>query len=116
MPMELRKLVFSREELISAAYGYCLHVGKPMPEAVVTEVLIRADPELVLTLRFDVNDPQARRAVDLNRGEIAAALIRYCRRISVPLPRNAKKIVQPAEDGLMMLINLNYEIPKASAA
>ncbi len=116
MPMELRKLVFSREELTGAAYGYCLHVGKPMPEAAVSEVLVRADPELVLTLRFDVNDPQGRRTVDLDRGEIAAALIRYCRCISVPIPRKAKKIVQPAEDGVVMLINLNYEVPKAKAA
>lgn len=111
MPMELRKLVFLREEVKIAAYGYCLHVGKHMPDAVVTEVIVRHEPELIVTLRFDVDDPEAQRTVDLFRGEVAAALIQYCRRIGVPIPRNARKGIQPFEDGVVMMINLNYQAP-----
>lgn len=117
MPMELRKIVFTAEEMQGAAYGYCLHVGKPMPDAVVKDMVIEGEPELAVSLVFDVNHPHDRKEVRLARGEVAAALIRYCRRIGVPIPRNAKKGVHPHEDGIVMMINLNYQTtPAASAA
>ena len=44
--------------------------------------------------------------VELSRDQVAAALIRYCSAIYVPLPRGAQKVLQPADDGIYLLINI----------
>lgn len=116
MPMELRKIAFAKEELKSAAYGYCLHMGKSMPDAVVSDLIVQTAPDLVARLCFDVNHPADTPHVELQRGEIAAALIRYCQRLGVPIPRNARKGIQPEGDGVAMIINLNYRTAEERAA
>ena len=113
MPMELRKLVFSRAELKSALFGYCVRANKRIPAATVTDVVVHTEPEFVATLCFEPEASDRCDSVNLVRSEVAAALIQYSRRIGVPIPRRAKKGIQPAEDGVIMMINLDYQAPKA---
>ncbi len=108
MPMELRKIVFSKDEILTAVYDHCLRNHKAMPAAAVTDVEVSRTHEVTVVLHFDVSDPQDERSLEIGSADVAAAMIRYCSRIGVPLPRSARKALQPEGSGLAMLINLNY--------
>lgn len=108
--MELRKIVFSKTEVQNAVYSHCLHQNKPMPEAIVRDIVIEKRADLVVRLIFDVSAPSNNESVEIGGADVAVALIRYCGRIGVPIPRAAKKAVVPEGDGITMLINLNYQV------
>lgn len=106
--MELRKIVFSREEVLSAVYDYCIRQHKPMPRAAVKHIEITTTSELMVRLIFDVPESDEDSTVQVGSADIAVAIIRLCSRIGVPLPRAARKALQRDGDGLAMIINLNY--------
>lgn len=109
MPKELRKIIFHPNELIGALYSYCLHAGKPMPRTQVSELVLGSTPEEMASLRFDAGTSGKERQVTLTREEVAAALIRYCRQIGVPIPKGAQKVLQPDGDDLALMIHYEFD-------
>ncbi len=61
----------------------------------------------MVVLKYADADPEEVSTVELSRDQVAAALIRYCSSINVPLPRSAQKVLQPGDDGSSLLINID---------
>ena len=106
MPEELRKILFSKEEVQAAVVDYCLRSKIRLPNKNIDELEVRADPEAMVVLKYvDIGSEEATE-VELSRDQVAAALIRYCSNIKVPLPHSAQKVLQPGDDGIYLLINI----------
>ena len=108
MPEELRKIFFSKEELRAAVVNYCLRAKIRLPDKNIENLEVRADPEAMVVLKYADTGPEEENEVQLSRDQVAAALIRYCSSINVPLPRSAQKVLQPADNGISLLINIDW--------
>lgn len=117
MPVELRKVMFSEDELRAAVIDYCLRSKIRLPEANIERIVVGEDPESCVTLKYyDTDNPNDADDVKLSRDQVAAALIRYCGEQKVPLPRAGRKILQTSDEGVALLINIQWEKrPKAAA-
>jgi len=106
VPEEIRKILFSEEEVQAAVVDYCLRSKIRLPNKNIDELEVRADPEAMVVLKYvDIGSEEATE-VELSRDQVAAALIRYCSNIKVPLPHSAQKVLQPGDDGIYLLINI----------
>ena len=113
MPKELRKLVFTQDELQAAAVAYCYREGMRLPKGILKSVTF--GPEEQVCLNFSTLADGGPSRIRLTRDQIGAAIIRYCRSLRIPIPRLGQKVVNPDGDGVALLINLQYE-KSASAA
>ena len=52
MPTELRKLVFSSEDLSSAAINHCLHNNIKVPQTNVDDTVVGKNDDAMLTVTF----------------------------------------------------------------
>ena len=78
MPEDLGKILFSKEEVQAAVVDNCLRVKILLPDKNIDDLEVRAD-----------TGPGDTKEVGPSRDRVAAALIRYCSSINVPLPRSA---------------------------
>lgn len=108
MPEELRKILFAKDELQAAVVDYCLRSKIRLPDKNIEDLEVRADPEAMVVLKYAATVPGEDSEVELSRDQVAAALIRYCSSIKVPLPRSAQKVLQPGDDGISLLINIDW--------
>lgn len=110
MPVELRKVLFSEDEVRAAVIDYCLRSKIRLPEANIESVVVSENPESCVTLKYyETDNPNDVDDVKLSRDQVAAALIRYCGEQKVPLPRAGRKILQTGDDGVALLINIRWE-------
>ena len=106
MPKELRKLVFTRDELQAAAVAFCYREGMKLPKGMLESVTFEDE---YAQLNFSVISEKGPTRIRLTRDQIAAAIIRYCRSLRIPIPRLSQKIVNPDGEGVSMLISVQYE-------
>ncbi len=109
MPKEIRKITFSRDELQSAVVSHCLHHRGGFPKAPITEMYVTTKIKEAVTLSFDSGGGKEVPNVILSQSEAAVALISYCRDLRMPLPHFASKVLEPKDDGIVMLIKLDWE-------
>ena len=108
MPEELRKIHFPNDELQAAVVDYCLRSKIRLPDTNIEELEVRDDAKAMVVLKYATTGPDEENEVELTRDQVAAALIRYCSSINVPLPRSARKVLQPADEGISLLINIDW--------
>lgn len=109
MPKELRKIMFTADELQAAVINHCLHAGKTLPKGRIERLQVSKTPEAMVILHFDVENANGSEVV-LSREAVGAALIRYCMQNDIPLPRSAGKGVQPDGDGIALMCNFVYAV------
>lgn len=80
-----------------------------MPNAPLEDVVVPAKLEPATRLLFAGNAVGQYEEIDLGMPEVAAALIRFCRESSVPLPKHARKVLMPEGEGIAMLVNVSAE-------
>ncbi len=108
MPEELRKILFAKDEVQAAVVDYCLRSRIRLPNKIIEGLEVQDDPEAMVVLKYADTGPEEITEVELSRDQVAAALIRYCSSINVPLPRSAQKVLQPGDDGISLLINIDW--------
>ncbi len=109
MPTEIRKITFSRDELQSAVVSHCLHHRGGFPKAPISGMYVTTKAKEAVTLSFDSAAGKDVPNVILNQSEAAAALISYCRDLRMPLPHFASKVLEPKDDGIVMLIKFGWD-------
>ncbi len=106
MPMELRKIFFSNEEVEVAARRYCMSTGKPLPRADTMYATFNDDIDAMVILHFCCSDRRDPTVVRLTCAEAREALVGFCKRARIPLPRAGKKVLWPQSDGIALMITL----------
>ena len=108
MASETRRLVFSREELISATLDYCRHDGIAVPDAEIEQIELGPGAQPTLVLFFHVGQPMDLDRVALSADQLAAALARFCKRNDIPLPLHPEKKLRCEDGYLTMLCRIDH--------
>ena len=109
MPTERRRIIFSDEEIVSAALSHCRATGIPVPDAGVEKQTIATDGDYRLLLTFAVSSPDQIDEVQLDADSILTALIAYCRVQSIPLPKTAAKRLDSQNGALSMVFDMQRQ-------
>jgi hypothetical protein len=105
--MELRKIMFSLAEVQSAVSAFCRAKGMMIVEADISHLTVSEDPRRTVVLHWRGKSEQDTPGKEaLHREDVAEALIQYCLRHRVPLPRAGKKVLWPQEEGISLMITL----------
>jgi len=108
VPQELRKIVFNNEELMSAAYDYCLRTDVRIPQVPIDEIIIGEADNAVLTLKFATVDASDQKEFALSRDQVGAALIKYCSANNIPMARMAKKILKVDKGEISLMVSIQW--------
>ncbi len=114
MPKELRKLVFTKEEVKAATFDYCLRNGVRIPQAPIDDVIIEDNDQSFVTLCFSTDDLGDQKKFPLGRDKVGAALIKYCSANGIPMPRMAQKVLTVDNGDVAMMVSLHWVSAKAA--
>lgn len=103
---ELRHISFSKDALVMAMKLYFAASKKPLPPGVVEgcDIIAAPDTQVEITIRDDASGNLNK--VPVSAETIGAAMIHYCRKVSVPLPRDGKKSLLVSGDNLVLVVNV----------
>lgn len=121
MPVDVRKLMFSKQELILAfqTYAKSKNMGAPaskLEDVKIVEGALPAPGRVVsdktpkgvsAVLHYASADANKPIRLNLSEEQIFEALIAFCRDLKVPLPKRGHKYVQIHKDALALTIGLN---------
>ena len=107
MPTEIRKVVFSEEEIVKAILSQNHHSRRKLPPGDIVKIKANggSEPNLELT----VFDPEAEKPKTINLGApyLAAAMLRFCFENKIPIPRHADKSVEILGSSVALSISIN---------
>jgi len=109
---ELRHISFSKDALIMALKLYFATTKHSLPPGTVESCTFAADPDIVVTLgiRNDATPQPAK--VNIQAPTVAAAMITYCSKVKVPLPRSGEKSLKIIGDSLNLVVKVHAEQTK----
>lgn len=102
MSVETRRITFSAEEFLQAAYRHRRDEKQPLPESRVRGVKIEGGAEPKFAIQVE-DRGDGKTTIDLRPAEVAVALIKFCGMKNIPLPKRAAKSLG-VEDGKVCLI------------
>jgi hypothetical protein len=103
MITERRQIIFSNDALKDAVQLFRTAYPDRVPHGRIHRVWAVGEPDL--TVHAEIEPSGARRFLETRFGkpEMAAAVILYCRRHKIPLPRSADKFLE-VESGCLSLV------------
>lgn len=107
---ELRCLLFTNNEVVSAIIDRRRRVKEPMPEGTVRNVTYTHD-QGVTTVIHIIDDYGADKSIKVAESEVAAALVQFCINRKVPLPAKAEKFLQVINGAATLMISMNFQQP-----
>jgi hypothetical protein len=109
---ELRHISFSKDALVMAVKLYYAASKRPLPPGVVEgcEIVAAPDTQVEITIRSDATGQLSK--VPVPAETIGAAMINYCRKVNVPLPRDGKKSLLVSGDNLVLVVNVQAQPTK----
>src|SRR5579871_3518035 len=87
MPTELRRIVFTNDELRVALDNYMMRKGTPLPPGVITGVKISGADGGAITVDLRGSWDGISNSVEIPARHVGAALIRFCKVSKIPLPK-----------------------------
>lgn len=107
MPAELRKLVFSQEEVWEAVVIYCHKMKMKMPSAPLENVKISDHADNAVSMIFGATPPNKPVIINLSSQELGAAILLRCVKEGIPLPRRSARMILPGDNTVVFLICVN---------
>ena len=114
MPIDVRKLIFSKEELLRAFQSFCQNKNFVDAQCAVESfeyATVKSSDSDTETLKVKVTfvspDPKHPIQVSLIEEQIIEVLITTCKDQSIPLPRKGHKFVKQHQEGLAMSMGLS---------
>ncbi len=104
---ELRCIVFTDREIVSAVVDRRRRVGEPLPPGAVSEVTFAIEETVTTRFRIVAEDGGVAE-VDLGEAEVIASMVAYCMSRRIPLPVDAEKTLYVIRDALTLMITLNF--------
>ena len=107
MPNEMRKMVFTSEELQAALINYALRTKKKLPNSTIDQILVEGKEGVTVTIVYMRDGTEEAKTVEFAHNDVAAAIILYCNTRNIPLPRAAKKVVVPIDDSVGIIVKMD---------
>lgn len=112
---ELRHIGFSKDALIMALKLYFATSKHQLPTGTVESCGFETQPDIVATLGIRNPTTGAVSKINVQAPTIAAAMITYCSKVKVPLPRNGEKSLRVTGDQLTLVVQVHAEQTKMFA-
>jgi hypothetical protein len=103
---ETRYITFPKDALVAAIMVLNSGGQRSLPPGKVEGCGIRADPDIVVSISIRDENTGELKQTDFPAETVGAAMIAYCRQVSVPLPRTAEKSLAVAGDNLMLCVHV----------
>ena len=104
MPTEIRRLVFSNDELVEALRAYSESSNEKIPEGKVRTCTVVDDRKTAVTLEIENRFTQEVYQVNLRHEFVGAALLGFCFDSGIPVPRDSEKSLQVSGDNIALTI------------
>ena len=113
MPMEMRKLAFTQDELQAALVNYAFRQEMKMPPSGVERLEVKEDKKRKFTTVQMVfpreSGSEERKRIVFTEEQVAAAIIMYCKMHEIPLPRNARKTLSAENGSVAIIMSLDWD-------
>ncbi len=106
MPEEYRKMVFSSVEVFDSVREFCEGKGTLLPHDDVRELKFTDQPDQPVAITYITGARSSPTSITLSRDQLAAALIQYCRRRRVPVPRGGRKILTVNKNEVSLMVHV----------
>ncbi len=114
MPQEIRHLLFAASEVVRAVVEYHKRSGSALPAGDVTDFQAYHEATGVHA-RFNIGRTDWQQTVTVAPGQLAAALILYCKYRSIPLPADAAKVLHVVDGSIAMELSRNLSAAELPA-
>ena len=108
---EIRTLTFPKETLTDVIVTIDKAMGGWLAHAVIHGIDLRSGGDAMITVRAVRGGGTAVDEMAFRPEQVAAALIRYCQLVKIPLPRKAQKSLEVHGETLVMRIALQFTVP-----
>jgi len=102
MPVELRRIIFTQEELCIALATLQRSDGKGLPQGDIAALKIGEDGSLLISITVPGSDQPSKKT--LSAEQMSNLLIRFCVQNKIPLPREGEKSSVVHENGVALLV------------
>ena len=106
MPTEIRKIVFSNEELKKAIVLFSHRSVNKLPEGDLISCEVTSIDGINVRIKIRPWYSEGEKIVVLSSTYIGAALSNYCMDCKIPIPRHAAKSLQIIGDNIALQINI----------
>ena len=110
MPSEVRNIYFTEFELISALVSFSKIKKVYIDKSDVNSVIIGNNGQVDVSLLVKKPHSDKTDIMDYSNAEVAAALIAFCMRNSIPLPRDSEKLLLAKGDKVLLSIKMENHI------
>ena len=107
MPIEMRTLIFSRDEVAQALAEHAEQGGGALPEGRVVYCQVGCGPDLAMVVKLVPPERAQIQTITLDAEAVGAALIEFCLRRAIPLPRNASRSLQVLGEAIALSLTIN---------
>ncbi len=111
MPSEMRKMVFTRDELQAALINYALRTKQRLPNANIEHIKVEKADGVKATIIYARLADEEPKTVEFDETNVAAAIFLYCRTHNIPLPREARKVIIPEGGSVSMIVQMDHSPP-----
>lgn len=112
MPNEMRRIVFTEGELTVALSEHDSVSGQQIPPGGIQSCEPAGENGTAVRVELVGNGESAGNNLEIDPEEVQAALVRFCVRRKVPLPKNSKKTVGQMNGKIC----LDIQVPRRSYA
>lgn len=106
MPSEFRQILFSNEELIEALYEFSQSTQTKLPPGKIVSCIPVVEDKVAVRLQLLDRASGETQAASLSSELVAAVLLRYCIKNSIPMPRAGTKAIQVHGDQISLDVRI----------
>jgi hypothetical protein len=106
LPSEYRQILFSNNEVIEALNEHNQVAKQKLPRGTIASCTPVAEVEVSVRLELVDRDSGETQIAALSPELVCAALLRYCMRHSIPMPRGAAKSIQIHGDDIALIVRI----------
>jgi hypothetical protein len=104
MPIEIRVIMYTDQEVVTALSGYFRRAGRPLTVGTVQNLKIEDDAEISVDLTVETIDGEVV-THKIAESDLAAALLMDAMTRKVPLPADAEKRLYMVADHISLVID-----------
>lgn len=116
MITERRQIIFSNDALKDALLLFRTAYPDRVPHGRIHRAWVVDGPDLAVHAEIEPSGARRFLGVRFGKSEMAAAVILYCRRHKIPLPRVADKFLEAESGCLSLVITRRFDPPPAAEA
>jgi hypothetical protein len=107
--MEIRYIMFTKEETQNAVIGYVLKQGLALSNEIIgLKVNGGIEDEVAATVRL--RHPTTERDIKIEGDDLISCLILLCNKDRIPIARNAQKRIESSSDGITLVITTDLGV------